>query len=173
MEHIFSISELSNNMQRMRKMQDQEEILIWRPCRCKESHFKLLEIKIINKYSVYNTLGEGNGNPFQYSCLGNPVDRGAWWAAIHRVAQSRTRLKQLSMHAYNTLASWCREPIHCKRPWRWEIWRQKEKRAAEDEMVGWHHWLNGHESEQTAGDSEGQGSLACCSPWGCKELDTT
>ena len=38
-------------------------------------------------------------------------------------------------------------------------------------MVGWHHQLNGHEFEQTPGDSEGQGSLACCSPWGRKELD--
>ena len=43
----------------------------------------------------------------------------------------------------------------------------------EDEMVGWHHGLNGHEFEQTWGDSEGQGSLACCNPWGCKESDTT
>ena len=43
--------------------------------------------------------GEGNGNPLQYSCLENSVDRGAWWAAAHGVAQSRTRLKQLSMHA--------------------------------------------------------------------------
>ena len=43
--------------------------------------------------------GEGNGNPLQYSCLENPVDRAAWWAAVHRVAQSRTQLKQLSMHA--------------------------------------------------------------------------
>ena len=42
--------------------------------------------------------------------------------------------------------------------------RQKEKRAAEDEMVGWHHQLGGHESEQTPGDSEGQGNPACCSP---------
>ena len=41
-----------------------------------------------------------------------------------------------------------------------------EKGAAEDEMVGWHHRLNGHEFEQTLGDSEGQGSLVCCSPWG-------
>ena len=39
-------------------------------------------------------------------------------------------------------------------------------------MVGWHHWLNGHEFEQTQGDREGQGSLACCCSWGCKELDT-
>ena len=43
--------------------------------------------------------GEGNGNPLQYSCLENSVDRGAWWAAFHGVAQSRTRLKCLSMHA--------------------------------------------------------------------------
>ena len=55
-----------------------------------------------------------------------------------------------------------------------EDWGQEEKGATEDEMVGWHaSWLNGDEFEQTLGDSEGQGSLACCSPWGQKELDTT
>ena len=43
----------------------------------------------------------------------------------------------------------------------------------EDEMVGWHHQLNGHDFEQTPGDGDGKGSLTCCSPWGCKELDTT
>ena len=47
------------------------------------------------------------------------------------------------------------------------------KGAAEDEMVGWHHRLNGHEFEETPGDSGGQGSLAGYSPWGCKELVTT
>ena len=52
-------------------------------------------------------------------------------------------------------------------------WGLGEKGAAEDEVVGWHHRLNGHEFEQALGDGEGQGSLACCSPWGCKELDTT
>ena len=52
-------------------------------------------------------------------------------------------------------------------------WRQEEKGTTEDEMVGWHHWLNEHEFRQTPGESEGQGSLACCSPWGYKELDTT
>ena len=52
-------------------------------------------------------------------------------------------------------------------------WWQEKKRVTEDEMVGWHHWLNGHESGQTLGDGEGQGSLAFCSPRGCKELDTT
>ena len=43
----------------------------------------------------------------------------------------------------------------------------------EDEMVGWHHGLNGHEIEQAPGDSVGQGSLVCCSPWGRKVSDTT
>ena len=52
-------------------------------------------------------------------------------------------------------------------------WGQEEKGATEDEMVGWHHRLNGHEFEQTLGDGEGQGSLACCCPWGRKELDPT
>ena len=47
------------------------------------------------------------------------------------------------------------------------------RRRAENEMVGWHHPLNGHESEQAPGDSEGQGSLACCSPWDRKESDAT
>ena len=50
---------------------------------------------------------------------------------------------------------------------------QEEKWVTEEEMVGWHQQLNGHEFEQTQEDGEGQGSLACCSPWGCKESDTT
>ena len=42
--------------------------------------------------------GGGHGNPLQYSCLENPMDKGAWWATVHKVAKSRTQLKQLSMH---------------------------------------------------------------------------
>ena len=52
-------------------------------------------------------------------------------------------------------------------------WGWEEKGETEDEMVGWHHRFNAHESQQTLGDSEGQGSLACCSPWDHKELDMT
>ena len=51
--------------------------------------------------------------------------------------------------------------------------RQEEKGETEDEMIGWLHQLNGHEFEQTLGNSEGQGRLVCCSPWGLKELDRT
>ena len=50
---------------------------------------------------------------------------------------------------------------------------QEERRATGDEMVGWHHRLNRHESEQALGDGEGQGSLACCNPCSRKELDIT
>ena len=52
-------------------------------------------------------------------------------------------------------------------------WRQEEKGITEDEMAEWHHGFSGHEFEQTQGDSEGQGSLACCSSWGHKESNTS
>ena len=58
-----------------------------------------------------------------------------------------------------------------KDPDAWKEWGQEEKGMTEDEMVGWHLRLNGHEFEQTPGDGEGQGSLVCSSPWGHKELD--
>ena len=47
------------------------------------------------------------------------------------------------------------------------------RKGRQDEMVGWHHWLNGHEFEYTSGVGDGQGGLACCDSWGGKELDTT
>ena len=51
-------------------------------------------------------------------------------------------------------------------------WRHEEKGMTEDEMVKWYHRFNGHELKQTPGDTERQGSLACCSPWGCKDWAT-
>ena len=66
-----------------------------------------------------------------------------------------------------------------KRPWCWERLKggeggrlQEEKRWQRIKMVGWHHWLDGHEFEQALGVGDGQGSLVCCSPWGHKESDT-
>ena len=52
-------------------------------------------------------------------------------------------------------------------------WGQKEKGTTEDEMAGWHHWLDGRESDWTPGVGDGQGGLACCNSWGRKESDTT
>ena len=229
---------------------------------------------------------EGNGNPLQCSCLENTRDRGAWWAAVYRVVQSRTRLTWLSISlaskenlskkvtqvniwrswgwnhvdiwrksfcgggkskckgpgvgacleyirkevegeriwltggkvSDNTSTLWCWgktlespldckeiQPAHSKRnqsgiftgrtdveaetPILWppdaknwliwkdpdagKEWRWEEKGMTEDEMVGWHHRLKGHEFEWTPGVGGRQGSLPCCSPWGHKELDTT
>ena len=50
---------------------------------------------------------------------------------------------------------------------------RRRRGQREDEMIGWHHRHDGHEFEQTLGDGEGQGRLACCGPWGCKESDMT
>ena len=87
-------------------------------------------------------IGEGNDNPLQCSCLENPRDRGAWWAAVYGVAQSRSRLNRLSSSSSsnllrksvlnihwkdwcwswnsNTLAIWWEELTHWKTPWCWE-----------------------------------------------------
>ena len=64
----------------------------------------------------------------------------------------------------NTLATWCEELTHLKRPWCWERLKTGGEGKTEEEMVGWHHWLNGHESEPALEVGDGQGCLACCSP---------
>ena len=66
-------------------------------------------------------------------------------------------------------------PPHVKnwKNWCWEDWRQEEKGMTEDEMVGWHHWLDGHDFEWTPGVGDGQGGLACCRSRGHKGSDMT
>ena len=73
----------------------------------------------------------------------------------------------------NPLATWCEELTHWKRPWCWE--RLKAGGEGDDggERVGWHHRLDWYESDQALGVGDGRGNLACCSPWGHKESDTT
>ena len=110
------------------------------------------------------------------------------WRRLLRVPWTARRsnqsiLKNISLNIHwkdwcwswssNTLATWCKGLTHWKRPWCWETLRSGGEEMTEDEMVGWHHQLNGHESEQTPGDSRGQKILACCSPWGCRESDMT
>ena len=73
----------------------------------------------------------------------------------------------------NTLATWCRELTHFKDPYAGKDWGQEEKGMTEDEMVRWHHQLNGHGFGWTLGVGDGQGGLACCSSWGRKESDMT
>ena len=64
----------------------------------KESTCKEGDVGDLGSISGSGRSGEGNGNPLQYCCLENPMDRGAWWATVHRVAKSQTRLKRLGMH---------------------------------------------------------------------------
>ena len=73
----------------------------------------------------------------------------------------------------NNLATWCKELTHLIRPWCWKNWGEEEKGTTEDEIVGWHHWLDGHEFEWTLGVGDGQGGLVCCNSLGHKESDTT
>ena len=105
------------------------------------------------------------------------MGREAWHVTVHGAAKSQTRLSNWTeLKAGNKVDFW---PPDSKN---WLIgkytdsgkdWRQEEKGMSENEMVGWHHWLDGHEFEQAVGVGDGQGSLACCSPWGSKESDTT
>ena len=69
------------------------------------------------------------------------------------------------------LPAYAKNWLSGKDPDAWTDCRWEEKGMTEDEMVGWHHWLSGHEFEQAPGVGNGQGSLVCCSPWGCKESD--
>ena len=73
----------------------------------------LLVVVVVVYAFLLHCYREGSGNPLQYSCLENPVDRGAWWAAVHRVTQSRTRLKRLSMHA--CIGEGNGNPLQCSR----------------------------------------------------------
>ena len=84
---------------------------------------------------------------------------------------------------FNCLASYYRSSlVHFRQCYRRDVQKKtlmlgkttrRRRRGNSDEMVGWHHQLNGHESEKIPGDGEGQGSLVCCSPLGCKESDMT
>ena len=110
------------------------------------------------------------------------------WRRFLRVPWTANRSNQLVLKEINPEYSFGRTDAQAKAPVLWppdvkswlirkdpdagKDWR-KEKGMTADKMVGWHHWLNGHEFEQALGDGEGQGSLAYCSPWGHKESDMT
>ena len=129
------------------------------------------------------------------------MDREAWRAVVHGVTKSRTWLnnwtdiddcKEIQLVHPKGNQSWIfigRTDAEAETPILWpsnvknwligkdpnavKDWRQEEKGMTEDEMVGWHHRLNGHKFGWTPGVGDGQGGLACTSPWHHKELDTT
>ena len=109
--------------------------------------------------------GEENGKPLQDSYLRNPMGRGTWWAINHGVTRVGHNLvtKQSQQYTCDSLEKTLMlGGIGGRR-----------RRGRQDEMAGWHHWLDGRESEWTPGVGDGQGGLACCDSWGRKESDTT
>ena len=109
--------------------------------------------------------------------LESPLDR----KEIKQVNPKRNQFPECSLEGlmpklklwYFGHLIWRADSLEKTLPGAGKDWRQKEKGTTEDEMIGWHHHLEGHEFEQALGDGEGQGSLVWGSPWGCKELDTT
>ena len=109
------------------------------------------------------------------------VDKEAWCAAVHGVTKSQTWLSDWTElnQFIGRIDAEAEAPIVWPPDVKSQLikkdpdWRQEEKGMTEDKMVGWHHRLNGHEFEQALGVDDGQGSLACCSPCGRKESDTT
>ena len=91
------------------------------PCQCR----RLRDVGSVTGWG--RAPGEGSGNPLQYSCLENPMDRGAWWAAVHRAAESWTHLKGLSMHTHTPLLirklteGWCEACCCSSVPWSYLI----------------------------------------------------
>ena len=107
------------------------------------------------------------------------MDREAWCAAVQVVAKNWTWLTdwiELNWTDAEAPILWppdAKNWLFGKDPDAGKDWRKEEKEMTEDEMVEWHHRLNGHEFEQAPGVGDGQGSLVYCSPWGRKELDMT
>ena len=110
------------------------------------------------------------------------------WRRLLRVPWTARRSNQSILKAINpgislegmmlswnssTLATSCEEWLIGKDSDAGRNWGQEEKGTTDDEMAGWHHWLNGRESQWTPGVGDGQGGLACCDSWGRKESDTT
>ena len=121
-----------------------------------------------------------------------PMDRGAWQAAVHGVTEldttewlSTAQVQGSIWEGYFAPGKWRiwnnkRLWVHHAKSWltgkdfdAGRDWGQEEKGMTEDEMAGWHHWLNGSKSEWTPGVGDGQGGLVCCDSWGRKGSDTT
>ena len=119
--------------------------------------------------------GEGNGNPLQYSCLENPVDRGAWWAAVYGITQSRAQLKWLSMHACigegngNPLQYSCLENPVDRGAW-WAAVCGVTQSQAQLKWLSMRECIGeGNGNPLLPGESQGRKSLVGCRLWGRTE----
>ena len=134
-----------------------------------------------------------------YGCESGSIKKG-WWTknwcfrtvVLEKILESPLDCKEIKLVHLKGNQSWIfieRTDVEAKAPILWlpdaksrligkdpdarKDWGQEEKGVTKGEMVGWHHRLNGHKSEQALGHGEGQGSLVCYSPWAHKKLDTT
>ena len=101
----------------------------------------------LKRLTMHACIGEGNGNPLQYSCLENPRDRGAWWAAVYGVMQSRTQLKWLSKHSFKLLRQYFHEKV---------IFGIRPDRSAvirEEQFNAWRRVNCRHTREDSAGQN--------------------
>ena len=116
--------------------------------------------------TIFQSWGKPDGKPLEYAeSYGISPKGNQSWMSIGRTDAEAEAPILWPHDAKNWLIG--------KDPDAGKDWRQEKKGTTEDEMVGWPHWLDGRELEQAPGDGEGQGSLKSCSPWGCKESDTT
>ena len=98
----------------------------------------------------------------------NSSQGGQYWVLTSWIFIGRTDAQAAVLGPPDAKSQLTGKDPDAGKDWRWE-----EKGETEDEMIWWHHWLNRHEFEQASGGGEGQGSLVCCSLWGCKESDMT
>ena len=130
---------------------------------------------------IRRSLGEGNGNPLQYSCLENPMDRGAWWAAVLGVSKSWTWLKRLSTHAalekematHSSILAWRIPGI--EEPHGLPSVGSHRVRHDWSDLARMQHWRRKWQPTPVflSGESQGQRSLVGCHLWGRTESDTT
>ena len=114
-------------------------------------------------------------------CWDKPLGENSWESLGEQGNQTSQSKKKSTLNIHwkdsywssNILAIWYEEATHQRRLWCWERLRAGGEAGSRGEMVGWHHRLNGHEFEQSLGDGEGQGILACWNPWVWKELGLT
>ena len=146
----------------------------------------LILFKFLFVFLMY-VVGEGNGTPLQYSCLENPMDGGAWWAAVHAVAKSWTRLSDFpftfhfhalekEMATHSSVLAW-RIPW-TEKPGRLQSmgsWRVGHNWATSLSLSTFMHWRRKWQPSPAflPGESQGWGSLVGCCLWGRTESDTT
>ena len=198
-EEAEAVTELlclgSESLQTVTAAVESEEIASWqeregnpRQCIQKQRHYSAEKVPCSQGFSL------PSGHVWMWELAGKgrvPKNWCFWTVVLEENPESSLDYKEIQPVNFKGNQPWIvvgRTDVEAETPvfwssdvYRWLIgkvpdagkdWGQKEKRASEDEMAGWHHWCNGHELGQTLGDNEGQGSQECCKPWGRKESDT-